>query len=158
MQVRGSCNVPVLSYCCRYKMCVIIGSLRYTAYAETLFQTCRPNTITEFGPLANPRLCVFAYEGSLQYKCQVLFTTIASGEYSFENVQPYLDQLTPLSGYKLCIPKRFVSKRRIWGLPFNRLDSRACLLWHIPNNAYHPQETHFEMYVLYVDDWPRTFK
>ena len=34
---------------------------------------------------------------------------------------------------------RFKTKNlREWGLPFNRLDSQSCLLWHIPNNTHHP--------------------
>ncbi len=107
---------------------------------KRLSPSCRPCTNTpEFGPLANPR-------GSLSYKWQVLFNTVARGEYTFETIQPYLDQLAPLSGYKLCpgiseYPQeiRFKTKNlREWGLPFNRLDSQACLLWHIPSNVRHP--------------------
>jgi len=58
--------------------------------------------ITEFGPLANPRLCIFADDSVPPYKWQILFMTVASGDYSFDAVQPYLEQLRPLSGYKLC--------------------------------------------------------
>ena len=107
----------------------------------------RPFTVTpEVGPLANPRLCIFAKEGSLYYKWQVLFSTVTSSEYSLESVQPYLDQLEPRSGYVVCpglseYPDeiRFKTKNlREWGLPFHRIDSRGCLLWHTPNNFCHP--------------------
>ena len=107
----------------------------------------RASTILpEVGPLANPRLCVFAKEGSLYYKWQVLFSTVNESEYSLEGVQPYLDQLKPQSGYLLCpglseYPKdiRFKTKNlHEWGLPFNRIDAHECLLWHTPNNFFHP--------------------
>lgn len=55
--------------------------------------------ITRFGPLANPCLCVFADGSVPQYKWQILFMTVASGDYSFDAVQPYLEQLRPLSGW-----------------------------------------------------------
>ena len=102
--------------------------------------------LTEFGPLANPRVCVFEDHHALQYKWQVLFMTVASGEYSFDAVQPYLEQLQPLSGYKLCpgireYPEeiRFQTKNlREWGQPFQRMDSQWCALWHVPNNVRYP--------------------
>lgn len=52
--------------------------------------------MTEFGPLANPRLCVMAEGGSIQYKWQVLFKTITSGDYSTDAVKQYLDELRPI--------------------------------------------------------------
>ena len=55
--------------------------------------------MTEFGPLANPRLCVFADGGA--DKWQVLFKTVASGEFSTMTVEPYLEQLKPASGFKV---------------------------------------------------------
>ena len=57
--------------------------------------------MTEFGPLANPRLCVMADSGAVKYKWQVLFKTISDGEYSVNKVQVYLEQLRPHSGYKV---------------------------------------------------------
>ena len=56
----------------------------------------------EFGPLANPHLCVFTEGGAVQYKWQVLFKTLASGEFSAMTVEPYLEQLKPVSGFKVC--------------------------------------------------------
>ena len=102
--------------------------------------------MSDFGPLANPRLCVFADGSVVQYKWQVLFLTVAGGDYSFNIVKPYLEQLGPLSGYKLCpgigeYPEeiRFKTKKlREWGLPFKRIDAQSCVLWHIPNNVHHP--------------------
>ena len=106
--------------------------------------------ITEFGPLANPRLRVFADGTVLQYKWQILFMTVASGDYSFDAVQLYLELLRPLSGYKLCPGTeypgtecleeiRFQTKYLwVWGLPFRCLDAQLCTLWHVPNNVCHP--------------------
>ena len=101
---------------------------------------------SEFGPLPNPRLSIFVLGDMIEYKWQVWFHTIASGKYSFEAVQQYLDQLQT-NEYQLCpgINKypstevRFKTKRlREWGLPFNRVDSIDCLLWHFPNNGKYP--------------------
>ena len=102
--------------------------------------------VQEFGPLQNPRLCIYAAEDSLQFKWQVWFRTISSGTYTFGSVQSFLDQLSTDSGYRVCPgireypPEvRFKTKHlREWGLPFNRIDSDNCLLWHIPNNRRHP--------------------
>ena len=102
--------------------------------------------MTEFGPLANPRLCVFAEGSSVQYKWQVLFQTVSCGSYCEKVVESYLKQLKPQSGFKVCpgikeYPKeiRFDTKNvRRWGIPFNRIDSVSCVLWHVPNNVHHP--------------------
>ena len=102
--------------------------------------------MTEFGPLANPRLCVFAEGGAVHYKWQVLFKTVTSGEFSDMIVEPYLEQLKPASGFKVCpgikeYPQeiRFDTKNlRRWGIPFGRIDAQSCLLWHVPNNSHHP--------------------
>jgi hypothetical protein len=102
--------------------------------------------MTEFGPLANPRLCVFAEGGSVQYKWQVLFQTVSCGPYCEKVVKTYLEQLNPQSGFKVCpgireYPKeiRFDTKNvRRWGIPFNRIDALSCVLWHVPNNVHHP--------------------
>ena len=50
-----------------------------------LLSFTRPPTVTEFGPLDNPRLCVMAVEGdsqSVHYKWQVLFNTVSHANYS----------------------------------------------------------------------------
>ena len=83
---------------------------------------------------------------SIHYKWQVLFNTVSHGNYSESVLRKYLDQLRPQSGYKLCpglkkYPEelRFETKKlRQWGLPFNRIDSQDCHLWHIPHNIHHP--------------------
>lgn len=102
--------------------------------------------MTEFGPLANSRLCVMAEGDLIQYKWQVVFKTITSGDYSVDAVKKYLEELRPCSGYKVCpglknYPDevRFDTKNvRHWGLPFNRIDAQSCALWHIPHNVHHP--------------------
>ena len=102
--------------------------------------------MTEFGPLANLRLCVMADSGAVKYKRQVLFKTISDGEYSVNKVQVYLEQLRPHSGYKgypglKKYPEevRFETKNVCsWGMPFNCVDAQSCALWHIPNNVQHP--------------------
>ena len=102
--------------------------------------------MTEFGPLSNPRLCIFAEGGLVQYKWQVLFQTISCGVYCEETIKAYLEQLKPQSGFKICpgiseYPKeiRFDTKNlRRWGIPFNRIDAFFCVLWHVPHNVHHP--------------------
>lgn len=102
----------------------------------------KPLVMTEFGPLANPRLCVFAEGEAVRYKWQVVF----SGEYSATTVEPYLEQLKPVSGFKVCPGIKEYSKEirfdtknlRRWGISFDRIDDQSCLLWHVPNNTYHP--------------------
>ena len=102
--------------------------------------------MTEFGPLSNPRLCIFAEGGLVQYKWQVLFQTISCGVYCEETIKAYLEQLKPQSGFKICpgiseYPKeiRFDTKNlRRWGIPFNRIDALSCVLWHVPHNIHHP--------------------
>ena len=47
------------------------------------------------------------------------------------------------SGYKICPGLtdeiKFKTKNlREWGVPFSRMDSRTCLLWHIPCNLRRP--------------------
>ena len=42
----------------------------------------RPLKMTEFGPLANRRLCVMADSSSVKYKWQVLFKTVSDGDYT----------------------------------------------------------------------------
>ena len=99
-----------------------------------------------FGPIANPRLCIIACDGTLIYKWQIFFKTVAGGQYNLKNIEKYLHQLQPISGYVLCpglseYPQdiRFKTKSlHEWGEPFGRIDSVACLLWHIPNNQCRP--------------------
>ncbi len=103
-------------------------------------------TSPDLGPLANPRLCFRAVSGCVTYKWQVFFHTVAGGDYTFEAVRPFLDQLLMRSGYVVCpglaeYPSgiRFKTKNvREWGLPFKRIDSQMCLLWHIPKNEKQP--------------------
>ena len=47
---------------------------------------------SEFGPLLNPRLCVYSLGNSMpiNYKWQVWFHAVASGDCSFEMLKPYL--------------------------------------------------------------------
>ena len=101
----------------------------------------------EFGPLQNPRLYIYVVGGIVLFKWQVYYYTVASGDYVLDAVRPYLDQLLT-GGYNVCpgiskypsVEVRFKSKNlREWGLPFNRMDSQDCLLWHLPNNIKHPQ-------------------
>lgn len=106
----------------------------------------RPLTMTEFGPIANPRLCVFAEGNSIQYKWQVLFQAVSCGVYCQSAIKSYLEQLKLQSGFKLCpgireYPKeiRFDTKNvHRWGMPFNRVDAQSCTLWHVPHNIHHP--------------------
>ena len=107
---------------------------------------CRPTLSPLFGPIANPRLCIIADKCSVSFKWQILFETIASGRYCFEEAKVYPHQLLPQSGYELCPGiKEYPSdvhfktkKLREWGEPFNRLDSDACMLWHLPNSHCRP--------------------
>lgn len=100
----------------------------------------------EFGPIANPRLCIIVGDCSVSYKWQILFKTVASGQYCFEQIEVYLRQLLPQSGYELCpgikeYPSdvHFKTKNlHEWGEPFGRLDSSVCLLWHLPSNHCRP--------------------
>lgn len=102
--------------------------------------------MAEVGPIANPRLCIVAHNDTMKYKWQILFKTISEENYSFEGVRMYLEQLRYSSGYTLCpglkeYPSEvhFKTKNfREWGVPFGRMDSKYCLLWHIPNNIHHP--------------------
>ena len=120
--------------------------------------------MTEFGPLANPRLCVMVEGGLIQYKWQVLFNTIASGDYSVDAVKDYLEEFRPHSGYKVCPGlKNYPDELRFdtmnvcqWGLPFNRVDAQSCALWHIPHNVHHPagdelRDTRQPCCVLHLD-------
>ena len=106
----------------------------------------RSPVMTEFGPMANPRLCVFAEGGVVKFRWQVLFKSIDDGEFSVDKIKPYLEQLRPSSGSKVCpgireYPQeiRFQTKNlRKWGILFDRVDSKSCELWNIPNNIHHP--------------------
>ena len=106
----------------------------------------RSPMITDFGPMANPRLCVFVESDVAKFRWQVLFKSVDDGEYSVEKIEPCLEQLRPLSGYKVCSgikeyphKLRFQTKNlRQWGIPFNRVDAKSCELWHIPHNIHHP--------------------
>ena len=100
----------------------------------------------EIGPIANPRLCFMLQNGAILFKWQILFKTISEGDYTYTGVSKFLTQLLYSSGYTICpglkeYPNDVLFKTknlREWGLPFNRLDSQSCLLWHIPNNTHHP--------------------
>ena len=102
--------------------------------------------MTEVGPLANPRLFVFIEGATVQLKWQMLFKTLASGEFSATTIEPYLEQLKPVSGFKVCPGIKeylqeiwFETKNlRRWGIPFGRIHALSCSLWHIPNNTHHP--------------------
>ena len=71
---------------------------------------------------------------------------MAGGDCTFEVVQPFLDQLLAGSGYVVCpgiteYPSVIcfkTKKLRERGLPFKRVDSKMCSLWHLPNNVNHP--------------------
>ena len=70
-----------------------------------------------FGPIANPCLRVIVGDCCVSYKWQILFKTIASGQYGFEQVEMYLHQLSPQSGYELVQVSRntlvmFVSRQK----------------------------------------------
>lgn len=89
---------------------------------------------------------VDSHDCSIHYKWQVLFNTVLEGSYNESVLRKHLDELRPQSGYVLCpglkeYPEeiRFKTKNlRQWGLPFNRIDSKDCHLWHIPHNIHHP--------------------
>lgn len=111
----------------------------YTYFHKVALFLHRAPVITGFGPLANPCLCVFADGSVPQYKWQILFMTVASGDYSFDAVRPYLEQLRPLSGYKLCLvpntlvrntQKRFAFGQRIFRCGVYHLDAlmHSCVL------------------------------
>ena len=103
--------------------------------------------MTEFGPMTNPRLYIFEDDDhTVKYWWQIFFKTVDEGEFCTAKIQSYLEQLRPSSSFKVCpgikeYPEevRFQTKNlRQWGIPFNRLDSSSCELWHIPNNTHHP--------------------
>lgn len=87
-----------------------------------------------------------AEDGLIQYKWQVLFKIVTSGDYSVDAVKEYLDKLRPHSGSKICpglknYPEdlRFDTKNiRQWGLPFDHINAESCAFWHIPHNIHHP--------------------
>ena len=101
------------------------------------------------GPIQNPRLCVY-HEGAARvsdghFLWQVFYSTVSEGVYCGPNdIEMYLEQLLPSSGYVVCpgirkYPEeiRFTTKNlRQWGMPFNRKFSASCYQWHIPNNAH----------------------
>ena len=80
----------------------------------------------------------------LSTKWQIFFHTVAGGDCTFEVVQPFLDQLLAGSGYVVCpgiteYPSVIcfkTKKLRERGLPFKRVDSKMCSLWHLPNNVH----------------------
>ena len=108
----------------------------------------KPVVSEEYGPMVNPRLCILGPGDDVSYKWQVFFLTVDEGKYCSETINRYLEQMLPSSGYHVCpgIMKyphetiRFHTKNlREWGIPFiNRVDSKQCELWHIPNNVHHP--------------------
>ena len=51
---------------------------------------CRHLVMMEVGPLANLRPFVFIEGATVQFKWQVLFKTLASGEMSATTIDPYL--------------------------------------------------------------------
>ena len=126
--------------------------------------------MTEHGPMAIPRLCVYAEHHTVKYVWQVLFKHMDEGEYSVEKIEPYLEQLRPSSGYTFCLgireypPEiRFHTKNlRQWGIPFHRIDATACEMWHIPHNIHHPQEissvilvSHAGFFTMTYASWQR---
>lgn len=76
-------------------------------------------------------LCVIALDGGVAYKWQILFKTNVSGQYCSEQMQEYLEQLLPKSGYQLCpglreysVDVRFKTKNlREWGMPFGSVSA-----------------------------------
>ena len=102
------------------------------------------------GPLQNPRLCIVHEAQSSHFYLQIYYSTIQDGVYSSpSDVEMYLEQLLPSSGYVICpgirsYPDqiRFATKNlRQWGPPFNWMFSAACAQWHIPNNVQQSQES-----------------
>lgn len=106
-------------------------------------------------PIANPRLCIMASStsGEILYKWQVFFKTTSEGNYTYEGILMYLHQLLDTSGYMLCpglckYPSevRFrTTNLREWGVPFDRLDSRSCFLWHIESIQCHVKLPHHSL-------------
>ena len=92
----------------------LIGSV-----AKVVIFLYRVPVMSNFGPLANPRLCVFADGSAVRYKWQILFLTVASGHYSFHAVKASLEQLSlvwlqALPWHPESTRRRFVLKRRIF--------------------------------------------
>lgn len=82
--------------------------------------------MTEFGPLVNPCLYVFTEGGAVQFKWQGLFKLLAGGEFSATTIEPYLEQLKPMSGFKVCPG----IKEYPQGIPFETKDYLSVLiLW-----------------------------
>ncbi len=104
------------------------------------------------GPLQNPRLCVAFEDGvsDARFLWQVFYNTISEGVYrSPKDIELYLEQLLPLSGFVLCpgikeYPEeiRFQTKNLCqWGMPFNRKFSATCYQWHVPCNYKQPHSS-----------------
>ena len=102
------------------------------------------------GPLQNPRLCIVHEAQSSHFYWQIYYSTIQDGVYANpSDIEMYLEQLLPSSGYVVCpgirsYPDqiRFTTKNlRQWGPPFNRMFSATCAQWHIPNNVQQSPES-----------------
>lgn len=102
------------------------------------------------GPLQNPRLCLFQDGDHVSYIWQVYYCSCDSGTYTtFSDVEEYLRQLQPSSGYVMCPGIReYPSEIRVktkhlkeWEAPFNRKFSSECSLWHVPNNTHQAPES-----------------
>ena len=119
---------------------------------------CRPLVMMEVGPLANPRLFVFIEGATVQFKWQVPFKTLTSGEFSATTVEPHLEQLKPVSDFKVCpgikeYPQeiRFETKNlRRWGIPLVELMPSLVHSGIFPTISIIQQEKAFETLVNLV--------
>ena len=119
----------------------------YTVVLYNIIGNRKPVVTEKYGPMVNPRLCIVGPGENVSFKWQVFFHTLDEGKYCSDKINHYLEQLLPSSGYCVCpgiidYPHetiRYNTKNlREWGIPFNRVDSKKCDLWHIPNNVHHP--------------------
>ncbi len=105
------------------------------------------------GPVNSPRLLLKFETKSDEplkayYNFQVLFRSVEAGEYDKTAVETRLQQLLKESGYVTCPGitqlqsekvKCNTKKLRLWGEPFQRIDSVKCAAFHQPNNRkLHP--------------------
>ena len=58
--------------------------------------------MADVGPIANPRLCIMAHNGTVAYKWQIYFITISEGTFNYAEIITLLDQLEHTSGYVVC--------------------------------------------------------
>ena len=60
--------------------------------------------MTEFGPIANPRLYVFEDDSDhvVKFWWQIFFKTVDQGEFCSSKIESYPEQMEPSSKYRVC--------------------------------------------------------